>query len=719
MAAIKELYDYKFYKTKTVSKFHTGRTYTDSTRKNYYDYSFNAVITSCNPNPINNSSTLEIKFPVTWNYTGSTTGGHGVSFSTSFDLNVDIKTKTGIIASESATILGTSANPEGATISLEIKHSDIKNSIFENDDNIQIVFTIPSEYSGVAATVTTVGFRVPELPLPGTITCDKLDDSKPYYIGQNFKVNITMPVTMRYQFKMRYKIALNGGKIITSDYFLWTSDGKTNSFNTTTMIPHEIMYEMPDTIYATVTFECATYALGVRAGGEPSVGYEVYLGQTTETFRIEIDPKWKPTVNSLVISPVHTIEGALFNMDEYITKVSHVNLKVDFKTYYGAEIAYCRVYSQKRTILDWPSDMDSFDPNAATFDWREDLYSAANRENFIKNGTTSTNPLSISGYYAYYVEITDTRGRHSERFPISETIFVDYREKIDGTFDAYRTDESEERNDDGQWIRCTLNMDVTNIMKSYPNGNAVLRLYKKLGNGEFYLVDMTAPKITITGTGDRTINGVVIFKNTEPQTDYLVEFEMGFGESSIKSTKIVPSNNIVLDIAQNGSVAIGGKARDDIVRFTVNMNQWNEGHIKPLEPEKYDLGDSSHRWKTIYSVNALNTSDRRFKDNINYLGMEEINDLHEFYKTNFKLATFNFKGQDKTEYGFITQDYYDDSVGEMFVIKNEDGDMYSVGSYISSIAGALQYEINLRDNQINKLLMLILALQNEIEDLKK
>ena len=155
------------------------------------------------------------------------------------------------------------------------------------------------------------------------------------------------------------------------------------------------------------------------------------------------------------------------------------------------------------------------------------------------------------------------------------------------------------------------------------------------------------------------------------------------------------------------------------MRKSGNMNQWNEGHIKPLEPEKYDLGDSSHRWKTIYSVSALNTSDRRFKDNINYLGMEEINELHEFYKTNFKLATFNFKGQDKTEYGFITQDYYDDSVGEMFVIKNEDGDMYSVGSYISSIAGALQYEINLRDNQINKLLLLILALQNEIEDLKK
>ena len=56
---------------------------------------------------------------------------------------------------------------------------------------------------------------------------------------------------------------------------------------------------------------------------------------------------------------------------------------------------------------------------------------------------------------------------------------------------------------------------------------------------------------------------------------------------------------------------------------------------------------------------------------------------------------------------------YEDKVGETLIIKDEEnGDMYSTGSYISSVAGALQYEINLRDKQIEKL-------ENRLEKLEK
>ena len=151
--------------------------------------------------------------------------------------------------------------------------------------------------------------------------------------------------------------------------------------------------------------------------------------------------------------------------------------------------------------------------------------------------------------------------------------------------------------------------------------------------------------------------------------------------------------------------------------------------ILPETASIFDLGANSLRWRTVYSVNALNTSDASYKENIKYIPkyeedivsiMEEkekeeditLEDLHNFYKNNYQLASFNYIGQNQTEYGFITRDFYEDKVGESLIIKDESGDMFSVNSYISSIAGALQYEINIRDKQISNQ-------QNEINELKE
>lgn len=139
----------------------------------------------------------------------------------------------------------------------------------------------------------------------------------------------------------------------------------------------------------------------------------------------------------------------------------------------------------------------------------------------------------------------------------------------------------------------------------------------------------------------------------------------------------------------------------------------------PVSNNYFDLGGSSLRWRTVYAVNALNTSDESYKENVLYLGKSKSSDnithedLHEFYRSRYKIATFNYKEQEHTEYGFITQDMYEDKVGETLIVKDEEnGDMYSTGSYISSVAGALQYEINLRDKQIEKL-------ENRLEKLEK
>lgn len=149
--------------------------------------------------------------------------------------------------------------------------------------------------------------------------------------------------------------------------------------------------------------------------------------------------------------------------------------------------------------------------------------------------------------------------------------------------------------------------------------------------------------------------------------------------------------------------------------------------LVPTSANGFSLGASGRRWSTIYAVNALNTSDISYKENIKYIPKYEKNmvsimekkeenitleDLHNFYKNNYQLASFNYIGQNQTEYGFITRDFYEDKVGESLIIKDESGDMFSVSSYISSIAGALQYEINIRDEQISNQ-------QNEINELKE
>jgi hypothetical protein len=214
----------------------------------------------------------------------------------------------------------------------------------------------------------------------------------------------------------------------------------------------------------------------------------------------------------------------------------------------------------------------------------------------------------------------------------------------------------------------------------------------------------------------------VIFNNISLGSDYKVEFIITDYVRPFKRTIYIPSAGCILDVAPNGSVGIGKIAREDELAFDVGMKQISHGNINPGASNNYDLGTSNLRWKTIYAVNALNTSDMTHKENISYValsnkvrsGEENITqeDLHNFYKSDYLLATYNYIGQEQAEYGFITQDMYDNIVGESLIIRNDSGDMFSINSYISSIAGALQYEINLRDQQIAALLERIEALEN-------
>ena len=144
-----------------------------------------------------------------------------------------------------------------------------------------------------------------------------------------------------------------------------------------------------------------------------------------------------------------------------------------------------------------------------------------------------------------------------------------------------------------------------------------------------------------------------------------------------------------------------------------------------------DLGSpnngSCRRWNTIYSDNALNTCDIKYKENVIYLddiletqtysstGRAETPFL-DFIKNDFRPAMYNYKDitpnqrkmrQQDNQLGFIANDIIDTEVGGTFLYDfGKDGEqdiMVSSNGYITVVARALQEEVRIRDEEIANL----------------
>ena len=160
------------------------------------------------------------------------------------------------------------------------------------------------------------------------------------------------------------------------------------------------------------------------------------------------------------------------------------------------------------------------------------------------------------------------------------------------------------------------------------------------------------------------------------------------------------------------------------------------GHVVPYGSNSYDLGHSSLKWRTVYSNNSLNTSDRIEKENIVYIKnndetetVSEISDitynsLYNFVRDDLELATYNLKCDgEKPDINFIAQDLLynidgtNNTIGQIIVPPisaptdeeaqkyeevDEDGNKtcspptlsYDLGNYVSVLAGALKEAIN-------------------------
>lgn len=107
-----------------------------------------------------------------------------------------------------------------------------------------------------------------------------------------------------------------------------------------------------------------------------------------------------------------------------------------------------------------------------------------------------------------------------------------------------------------------------------------------------------------------------------------------------------------LRILGNGNIGIGDFSVGDYGERNPSAKLTIDGNTEPKATALYDLGSSNKRWKTVYSQDILNTSDRRLKTNIvnaSY-GLKDVMSLRPVF--------YNWKASSDTgrQVGLIAQE---------------------------------------------------------------
>jgi hypothetical protein len=599
-------------------------------------------------------------------------------------------------------------------------------------------------------------FDLPEIPKPATITVPSVIEA-----GTPFSV-VVNPSLGFCNYSVAYRLLGNisdgnvaGWKSISNDYeskTLYISKDFTLDVDRhgESNFQKEFRGELETKTSVDLEFSCTTR--------DENYGY-YNLGSFSETVKLVIPESVKPITNSLKCAPMNPsclssdswdggyyydannakalgyVKGLCkarlficFNSEEAYglrTASSFKSYKVWAVNPDGTQtvIKNANFKTNPETTLNWPVlDIITEGPSCDEGYWWGPFYESS------EFGIEVVTPiLNNVGQTTYYATVTDRRGRTSN--PVSVTInVVDYNKPVIARIRAQRCTSDGSYQEDGNNIICEYEASYPNV--SGNSGSFNLKVYEGLNN---------SGTLVETKSLSRTNNvakGSVILTNKPNHMDYYLELVAKDKNVTVTRGIVVHSTNALLDIAPNGGIAIGKLAdsyywngSESLPMFEVNMAQKNYSHIIPSQDGVFDLGGGSNeRWRTLYAVSCACCSDASFKENISYVvpsnksktGAEiSQEDLHSFYKSDYQLATYNYIGQEQQEYGFITQDMYDNSVGETLIIRNENGDMFSINSYISTVAGALQYEINLRDEQIATLNQIILEMKQELENLKQ
>ncbi len=412
----------------------------------------------------------------------------------------------------------------------------------------------------------------------------------------------------------------------------------------------------------------------------------------------------------------------------------------------------------------------------------------------------TTGLLTTVGTITYTATITDSRGRTSAPKSVSITV-VDYNNPTINTFTAERCTSDGTLSQNGTYVRVNLNFSnsssggtarATLKYCEYGAYNADINCGTVtsgsttiIGGGSLSIAKSYAIKVTVSDNLGSTSKEVTI----SPQF-VLLDFKAGgqgmgigkyastdnqleIGMKTVATEDIEFTNNekgikwsidsdgagIFFHSDGNGSTTcfLSIETNDDMNEHILFRHRgWEEGyinlfmihptdgvitykHFRPSTNGTHDSGSSSFRWRTIYAVNALNTSDVTYKENItpineygiqtmsldneNTINNDEItlSDMREFIKDECDLYKYNYKEQEHEEIGFIAQDIVETKVGRKLIIGEENVDggyMYSQGTYMGIIVGALKEEINIRDKELEEQKQINKQMNEKINELE-
>lgn len=596
-------------------------------------------------------------------------------------------------------------------------------------------------------------FELPEVPPPATLTIPStIEVGKPFSVT----VNPTLGFCKYYVFYRpsgtgrEYRHDISNYKdsrtlYVCNDFTLdlnrygWT--GLYDNFLQTDYYYPSIETETK----ITLDFDCETW--------DENYGYDV-IGTTSQTVELVFPESVKPVAEGIVSAPMNP---SCLEFDDYDQRsaeaLGYVKGLCKARLFIGLDYGIANGWvtaSRLESYKVWAVNPDGSQTIITDAKFKRDKEDSPELDTSFSGPSTEegyswgyffgdesyygvevvTPTLNTVGEITYYATVTDRRGRTSD--PVSVTInVVDYNKPVIARIRGVRCDSSSNPQEDGDNIVCYYEASYPNV--SGNTGSFNLKVYEGTDNTG------TLVETKSLSREGNVAKGQILLTNKPNHKDYFLELVAKDNNVTITRGTIVYSTNAVFDISPKGGVAVG-KIADDyftmadydytnvIPVFEVNMVQVSHKDIVPSETKKLNLGADNRRWQTIFAVNNLNTSDASFKENISYVvpsnkartgGQISQEDLHSFYKSDYQLATYNYIGQEQQEYGFVTQDMYGNSVGESLIIRNEHGDMFSINSYVSTVAGALQYEINLRDEQIATLNQMILEMQEEIKNLKQ
>lgn len=600
-------------------------------------------------------------------------------------------------------------------------------------------------------------FELPEVPPPATITVPStIEVGKPFSVT----VNPTLGFCKYYVFyrpsgtdrEHRHDISnykdsrtLYVCNDFTLDLNRYGMTGLYNNFLQTDYYYPSIETETK----ITLDFDCETW--------DENYGYDV-IGTTSQTVELVFPESVKPVAEGIVSAPMNSSCLEPSDYSDYYYDYKNAEALGYVKGLCKARLFIC-LDSNMANGWVTASRLESYKVWTVNPDGSQTIITDAkfkrDKEDSPELDTSFSGPSSEEGYYwghlfgdewyygvevvtptlntigeiTYYATVTDRRGRTSD--PVSVTInVVDYNKPVIARIRGVRCDSSSNPQEDGDNIVCYYEASYPNV--SGNTGSFNLKVYEGLDNTG------TLVETKSLSREGNVAKGQILLTNKPNHKDYFLELVAKDNNVTITRGTIVYSTNAVFDISPKGGVAVGKLADDyyypelssstSVPTFEVNLLQVNYNNLIPDENNKFDLGNGSKKWRTLYAVNCTCCSDASFKENISYVsnsnkartsGQISQEDLHNFYKSDYQLATYNYIGQEQQEYGFVTSDMYDNSVGESLITRNDNGDYFSINSYISTVAGALQYEINLRDEQIATLNQMILEMQEEIKNLKQ